>query len=124
MDKFKQYILKRKIQYITIITVFLICYLVVQKLPQDLKISFIDVGQGDCTLITTPNHKNILIDGGGSTSDSYDVGESVLLPYLLNHHIKQIDVMIISHFDTDHIRRAINYNAKTTSTENSNIKTI
>lgn len=104
MDKFKQYILKRKIQCITIITVFLICYLVVQKLPQDLKISFIDVGQGDCTIITTPNHKNILIDGGGSTNDSYDIGESILLPYLLNHHIKQIDVMIISHFDTDHVR--------------------
>lgn len=104
MDKFKQYIYKTKIQYITIITVCLICYLVVQKLPQDLKISFIDVGQGDCTLITTPTHKNILIDGGGNTDNSYNVGESVLLPYLLNHYIKKIDVIVISHFDTDHVR--------------------
>lgn len=104
MDKFKQYILKRKIKCITIIAIALICYIAVQKLPTNLKISFIDVGQGDCTLITTPNHKNILIDGGGSANSSYDVGESVLLPYLLNHHIKQIDVMVISHFDTDHVR--------------------
>ena len=64
----------------------------------------IDVGQGDSTLIITPNHKNILIDGGGNTSHSYDIGESVLLPYLLNHNIKKIDVIIISHFDTDHVR--------------------
>lgn len=104
MDKFKQYILKRKIKCITIIAIALICYIAVQKLQADLKISYIDVGQGDCTLITTPNHKKILIDGGGSTNDSYDIGESILLPYLLNHHIKQIDVMIISHFDTDHVR--------------------
>lgn len=124
VDKFKHYVLKRKIQLIAIISVSIICYILVQKMPIDLKISFIDVGQGDCTLITTPNRKNILIDGGGSTNDSYDVGESVLLPYLLNHNIKQIDVMIISHFDTDHIRRIINYNAKATSTKNNNTKTI
>lgn len=104
MDKFKQYICKRKIKCITIIVIVLICYITVQKLPEDLKISFIDVGQGDATLITTPNHKKILIDGGGSTNDSYDIGENVLLPYLLNHHIKQIDIIIISHFDTDHVR--------------------
>lgn len=106
VDKFKQYIFKRKMQYITITAICLICYITVQKLPQDLKISFIDVGQGDCTLITTPNHKNILIDGGGSTNTNYDVGQSILLPYLLNHHIKKIDMIVISHFDTDHIRTA------------------
>lgn len=104
MDKFKQHIYKRKMQYIAVIVIGLVFYLAVHKLPQDLKISFIDVGQGDATLITTPNHKSILIDGGGSTNDSYDVGESVLLPYLLNHYIKRIDVMVISHFDTDHVR--------------------
>lgn len=104
VDKFKYYVLKRKIQFIVIISVSIICYILVQKMPIDLKISFIDVGQGDSTLITTPNHKNILIDGGGSTSDSYDVGESILLPYLLSHYIKRIDVLVISHFDTDHIR--------------------
>ena len=36
-----------------------------------LKISFIDVGQGDSTLIQTPGKKNILIDGGGN--ENYDI---------------------------------------------------
>ncbi|MBO5478351.1 MAG: MBL fold metallo-hydrolase [Clostridia bacterium] len=81
----------------------LLCFHLIQILPQNLMISCIDVGQGDCTLITTPNHKNILIDGGGSSDlKKYDVGEKVLLPYLLNHHIRKIDLMIISHFDSDH----------------------
>lgn len=83
----------------------LLCCSLIQMYPQKLKISFLDVGQGDTTLIITPMHKTILIDGGGSTdNEKYDVGKRVLLPYLLNHHIKEIDMMMISHFDTDHVR--------------------
>ena len=72
--------------------------------PKDLHIYFIDVGQGDSTLIITPNNKKILIDGGGTegASNSYDVGENTLVPYLLNRGIKKIDFIMISHFDTDH----------------------
>ena len=36
-------------------------------IPKDLKIHFVDVGQGDCTFIETPYGKTILIDGGGSS---------------------------------------------------------
>lgn len=39
--------------------------------------------------------------GGGS--ESYDVGEQILLPYLLDRRIDKIDYIICSHFDTDHI---------------------
>lgn len=68
-----------------------------------LKIYFVDVGQGDCTLICTPTNKTILIDGGGSETESFDVGEKTLLPYLLDRKIIKIDYMMISHFDTDHV---------------------
>ncbi len=51
----------------------------------------------------TRNNK-ILIDGGGSESSSYDVGESILLPYILDRGINSIDTIIISHFDSDHVR--------------------
>lgn len=58
---------------------------------------------GDSTLIITPFHKNILIDGGGSKNrETFDVGEQVLLPYLLDRGIKVLDDIIISHFDEDH----------------------
>lgn len=70
----------------------------------ELKIFFVDVGQGDCTLIITPNNKKVLIDGGGSERGEYDIGENILGPYLLDKKIKAIDYMIISHFDSDHVR--------------------
>ena len=53
-------------------------------------------------MIITPNRKNILIDGGTATNSDYDIGKQTLLPYLLNHKIKTIDIMIITHFDSDH----------------------
>ncbi len=89
-----------------IITIFLIAFSIfIYKDYTTLKINFIDVGQGDCILIRL-NGKNILIDGGGSTSD-FDVGEKTLIPYLLNKRILEIDYIIISHFDTDHCRGLI-----------------
>lgn len=65
-------------------------------------IYFIDVGQGDSTLIRTAKNKTILIDGGGSENSSFDVGEKTLLPYLLDRKITLLDYVVISHFDTDH----------------------
>lgn len=71
-----------------------------------IEVSFIDVGQGDCTLIHT-NNFNILIDGGGSENSDYDVGEKVLVPYLLDNTNGVIDMMIISHFHEDHVEGCI-----------------
>ena len=84
----------RKIIYIILI-IFIMVYFLNILTPQNLKIYFIDVGQGDSTLITTPSNKKILIDGGeGDTS--------VLLDYLLDRRIKTIDYIMVSHFDSDH----------------------
>lgn len=62
-----------------------------------LKIYFVDVSQGDCTVIVTPKGKNIIIDGGEGNSEKYDYGKNVVLPYLLDRHIKKIDFLIVSH---------------------------
>lgn len=88
----------------TIITVLTIVFIYIKCDFNELKVFFIDVGQGDSTLIITPNNKKILIDGGGSEFGSFDVGEKTLLPYLLSRKIKNIDYVIISHFDSDHVR--------------------
>ena len=64
-------------------------------IPKDLKIYFIDVGQGDSCLIVTPNNKKILIDGGEGEPE-------VLLSYLLDRRVSTIDYIMISHFDSDH----------------------
>lgn len=99
-NKIKQFIKKKTVILLSIILI--LSNFIFYILPQDLKIYFIDVGQGDSTLIVTPSKKTILIDGGGS--ESFDVGEKVLLPYLLGRRIRKIDYIMISHFDTDHCK--------------------
>ena len=78
-----------------LIIVFNIFSFFYSVIPKDLKIYFIDVGQGDSCLIITPNNKNILIDGGEGEPE-------VLLSYLLDRKIKTLDYIMISHFDSDH----------------------
>lgn len=90
---------KKKIAIVLVLVVLF--NLVYKFIPKNLNIYFVDVGQGDCTLITTPQGKNVLIDGGGS--ENFDVGEKTLLPYLLDRQITTLDYVIISHFDTDHV---------------------
>lgn len=80
---------------LAIIIVLVILFNLFPAVSQDLKIHFIDVGQGDSCLIIMPNNKKILIDGGEGKTD-------VLLSYLLDRRIKQIDYIMISHFDSDH----------------------
>lgn len=99
-----------------IIVIFSIVLILAKFIPinnNNFKIFFIDVGQGDSTLIITKANKTILIDGGGSEIGDYNVGEKVLVPYLLNRKIKNIDYMIFSHFDSDHCGRIIICNNKT-----------
>ena len=75
-------------------------------LPTSFKVFFIDVGQGDCTLIQTTNHKNIMIDSGGTENlEEYDVGKKVLVPYLLARGITKLDYIMVSHFHADHCNR-------------------
>lgn len=57
------------------------------------------LGNGDCTVITTPSNKTIIIDTGEQ--------ENVLTKYLLDRKIINIDYLIISHFDSDHCKNAI-----------------
>lgn len=62
------------------------------------------MGQGDCTLIVTEKNKKILVDGGGSDNKNYDIGKNITLPYLLDRRISNLDYILISHFDSDHVQ--------------------
>ena len=98
-----------KIHKKKLITICLIALLILQIskiLPSNFKIYFIDVGQGDCTLIQTENHNTIMIDSGGTENlEEYDVGKNVLVPYLLSRGITKLDYIMISHFHADHCNR-------------------
>ncbi|HSD83074.1 MAG TPA: ComEC/Rec2 family competence protein [Anaerolineae bacterium] len=64
-----------------------------------LKIAFLDVGQGDSILIQAPNGQTMLIDGGRST----DLAQTVIIPQLRAWGAKQVDVLVVTHPDQDHI---------------------
>lgn len=103
--KIKEKIKKEKIYIIILIIILIICIQTIKLIPKNLKIHFIDVGQGDSTLIITPHNKKILIDGGGNKDkNSFNIGEQILFPYLLDRQINKLDYIIISHFDIDHVR--------------------
>lgn len=105
LNKLKNKKLQKNLIATTLIIIFI--FQIIKILPSTLKIYFIDVGQGDSTLIITPNHKTVLIDGGGNeNSESYDVGKNILIPYLLDRGITKLDYIFISHFDSDHVRAA------------------
>ena len=79
----------------------------VQPLVQNnLKLVFLDVGQGDSIYIKTPDEKHILIDGGGRLFDSergFEPGEDVVVPFLLKNGVGSLDLVVKSHDHSDHI---------------------
>lgn len=101
--KSKKQIIIKKIIPIVISATLVLNFAVDVNWKGDLKIYFVDVGQGDSTYICTPKGTKILIDGGGSREpEKYDVGKKILLPYILDRRVKKIDYIIVSHFDSDH----------------------
>lgn len=68
-----------------------------------MKVTFVNVGQGDAAIIDITGKDTILVDGGGGTADSeYNIGEEVFLPYLIAKGYSRIDLAIVSHCHRDH----------------------
>ena len=58
-----------------------------------------DVGQGDSILIQAPNGQTMLVDGGRTI----DMADRVILPQLKAWGAQQVDVLVVTHPDADHI---------------------
>jgi competence protein ComEC len=71
---------------------------------KNLRITFIDVGQGDAILMEFPKGKRMLIDGGGLREDRFDIGKNVIAPFLWNKKIRKIDLLVLTHPDPDHLK--------------------
>jgi len=70
--------------------------------PADIRIIFIDVGQGDSILIRAPLGRNVLIDGGGETAQGEDAGAERVLPLLSKNGINNLEYVILTHPHPDH----------------------
>jgi competence protein ComEC len=71
-----------------------------------MQVTFLDIGQGDCTLVEFPRGTRMLIDGGGFYGD-FDVGERVIAPLLWEKRILKIDYLVLSHPQPDHYKGLI-----------------
>ncbi len=65
-------------------------------------LNLMDVGQGLSAVVQTRHH-TLIFDTGPAFSKRFDTGKAVLVPYLLQAGINQVDRLIISHGDNDHI---------------------
>ena len=101
--------------------IFIIYLVVLYSIPYFDKnnyVYFIDVSQGDSTLIVTQNNKTILIDTGGKLNNNkekwkkrnkeFNLMISNIIPFFKSIGIKKIDYLFLSHGDYDHMGEAIN----------------
>ena len=90
-------------------------------IPPDgtLRVDFLDVGQGDCFLLTLPDATTVLIDAGGQPAfnrepagiddaepferDTRSIGERVVSEYLWSRGLDHVDYLVVTHADADHI---------------------
>jgi competence protein ComEC len=71
--------------------------------PGQLRVVFLDVGQGDSTMVRTPDGRVMLVDAGGVAGSTFDVGERVIAPALRATGVRRIDTLVITHGDPDHL---------------------
>jgi competence protein ComEC len=69
---------------------------------EPLRVTFLDVGQGDASFIEFPDGKNLLVDGGPLTT-STNAGERVIAPFLLKKGIHHLNGVLLSHPHSDHL---------------------
>lgn len=67
----------------------------------ELKVSFLDVGQGDCIFVRSRQGMTLLCDGGSSSVSG--VGQYRILPFLKSQGIAELDIVFLTHADADHI---------------------
>jgi competence protein ComEC len=69
---------------------------------ETLRVTFLDVGQGDASLLELPDGVTVLVDGGAAY-DTLDMGRAVVAPYLWDRGIRRLDHVIGTHPQLDHV---------------------
>ena len=71
--------------------------------PGWMRVSVLDVGQADATLVQTPGGQAILVDAGGSISPRSDIGGRFVVPALWSLGARRLDAAVLTHGHPDHI---------------------
>ncbi len=92
--------LKKKIICMGCVVIFLLT-IICCRFESGLNITMLDVGQGECIVIRTPDKSTIMIDSG--STDEKQIGKYKVLPFLKAKGYKRLDYFILTHPDEDHI---------------------
>lgn len=71
--------------------------------PGWMRVSMLDVGQGDAILVQLPHGRSMLVDAGGTPGGTYDVGGRVVTPAVWALGERRLDYLALSHGDLDHV---------------------
>jgi len=72
------------------------------KKGHEVRISFLDVGQGSSSLLLFEDGTTVLVDAGGIPNVEYDIGKEVVSKFLWHERIRKIDIAVLTHGDMDH----------------------
>ena len=67
-----------------------------------LRVTHLNVGQGDAAVVELPRSKVLVIDAGGTALGEFDTGESIVGPFLRSRKILKVDYLFVSHPRVDH----------------------
>jgi competence protein ComEC len=67
-----------------------------------LRVTVLDVGQGDAIVVELPDRRTLLVDAGPGGRMRLDAGERVVAPYLWNRGVMRLAGVITTHGDQDH----------------------
>jgi len=77
-------------------------------LHKDLRVTMLDMGQGNAALLELPKGYCMLIDGGGFSSNAvFDVGKLIVAPFLWGKKIRTVETLVLSHPNSDHMNGLI-----------------
>lgn len=109
--------IKKNKKVLFLLFIFISILYIKPSLNKNTYVYFIDVGQGDSTLIVTENNKSILIDTGGKLSykteswkqknKEFNLMSSSVIPFFKSIGLKKIDYLLITHGDADHAGYAL-----------------
>ncbi|MBM4260998.1 MAG: DNA internalization-related competence protein ComEC/Rec2 [Deltaproteobacteria bacterium] len=69
---------------------------------RELRVTHLNVGQGDAAVIEFPGSKVLVLDAGGTAVGDFDTGESIVAPFLRSRKILKADYLMVSHARIDH----------------------
>lgn len=102
----EKYLKKLLIAFAVLFVIWMITLIPVKN--SNLEITAFDVGNADCFLIKTPQNEYLMID---TAKNGYKGGKSqaelIVLKYFKDNGIKNIDTIIVTHFDNDHCGGAV-----------------